>query len=111
MTTPTIARVTRRPAGDGSAPYEPVDATLESWSEERLTFAFRRQGGEPADEWLSTGCAGTRTASVTGGWVALALAVRRLVAKEGLKENPIVRSIAAVSTATSASPAVSGAGS
>lgn len=41
---------------------------------------------------------GTRTASVTGGWVALALAVRRLVAREGLKDNPIVRRVAAVST-------------
>src|SRR5664279_5236224 len=32
---------------------------------------------------------GTRTAAVTGGWVALALAVRRLVAKEKLAKDPM----------------------
>jgi hypothetical protein len=31
---------------------------------------------------------GTRTAAITGGWVALALAVRRLVHKENLKKDP-----------------------
>ena len=40
---------------------------------------------------------GTRTAAITGGWVALALAVRRLGAKEPFKRNPIVRAISAVS--------------
>jgi ribonuclease PH len=40
---------------------------------------------------------GTRTAAITGGWVALALAVRRLVAKEKLKD-PMRRMICAVST-------------
>lgn len=40
---------------------------------------------------------GTRTAAITGGWVALALAVRRLTAKEKLKE-PMRRMICAVST-------------
>lgn len=41
---------------------------------------------------------GTRTAAITGGWVALALAVRRLGKKEPFKKDPIVRAISAVST-------------
>ncbi|MDX2019156.1 MAG: ribonuclease PH [Deltaproteobacteria bacterium] len=41
---------------------------------------------------------GTRTAAITGGWVALALAIRRLQQKESLNKNPVVRAIAAVST-------------
>jgi ribonuclease PH len=41
---------------------------------------------------------GTRTAAITGGWVALALAVRRLAAKEKLGKDPMRRAICAVST-------------
>jgi ribonuclease PH len=40
---------------------------------------------------------GTRTAAITGGWVALALAVRRLVRKESLGKEPICRGICAIS--------------
>ncbi|MCB9140291.1 MAG: ribonuclease PH [Caldilineaceae bacterium] len=40
---------------------------------------------------------GTRTASVTGGYVALALAVKRLMAAGALSENPIRQAVAAVS--------------
>jgi ribonuclease PH len=40
---------------------------------------------------------GTRTASITGGWVALSLACRRLVKKGLLKESPIRSAVAAVS--------------
>jgi ribonuclease PH len=40
---------------------------------------------------------GTRTASITGAWVALALAVRRLLAKGQLVENPLLDPVAAVS--------------
>jgi ribonuclease PH len=40
---------------------------------------------------------GTRTASITGGWVALALACRRLVASGALAKDPIERAVAAVS--------------
>ncbi|MFO0654557.1 MAG: ribonuclease PH [Polyangia bacterium] len=40
---------------------------------------------------------GTRTASITGGYVALALAVKRLMAKGLIRENPLTRAIAAVS--------------
>ena len=40
---------------------------------------------------------GTRTASITGSYVALALAVRQMMAAGKLSENPIVQSVAAVS--------------
>ena len=40
---------------------------------------------------------GTRTASITGGFVALADAMRVLVEKKKVKENPIVSQIAAIS--------------
>jgi ribonuclease PH len=40
---------------------------------------------------------GTRTAAVTGGYVALALAVNRLVARGDLAASPIIHPVAAVS--------------
>lgn len=40
---------------------------------------------------------GTRTAAITGGYVALALACRRLVAQGKLTRSPLVRAVAAVS--------------
>ncbi len=40
---------------------------------------------------------GTRTASITGGYVALAVAVKRLLKQGMLKENPILGNIAAIS--------------
>jgi len=40
---------------------------------------------------------GTRTASITGGFVALADAVKKLVETKKIKENPIVSQIAAIS--------------
>jgi len=40
---------------------------------------------------------GTRTAAITGSWVALALAIRRLGAKKPFAREPLVRSLAAVS--------------
>ncbi|MBQ8036249.1 MAG: ribonuclease PH [Proteobacteria bacterium] len=40
---------------------------------------------------------GTRTASVTGGYVALALAVRKLMQSGALRENPIIHQVAAIS--------------
>ena len=43
------------------------------------------------------GDGGTRTASITGGFVALALAVKKLMADGVLAENPIIHSVAAVS--------------
>jgi ribonuclease PH len=41
--------------------------------------------------------AGTRTASITGGWVALVLAIERLRAKQVIEKSPITGSVAAVS--------------
>jgi ribonuclease PH len=41
---------------------------------------------------------GTRTAAITGGWVALALAIRRLATREKLTGNPLRLAVAAVST-------------
>jgi ribonuclease PH len=40
---------------------------------------------------------GTRTAAITGGWVALALALRRLTKTEKLAHDPLRRGVAAVS--------------
>jgi ribonuclease PH len=40
---------------------------------------------------------GTRTAAITGAYVALALAVRRLMAEGTLKENPLLHAVAATS--------------
>lgn len=40
---------------------------------------------------------GTRTASITGAWVALALAVRKLKEYGALKQSPLMDSVAAVS--------------
>ncbi len=40
---------------------------------------------------------GTRTAAITGGWVALALAVRRLRTQKKLPSEPVQRHVAAVS--------------
>ncbi len=40
---------------------------------------------------------GTRTAAITGSYVALALAVRKLTADGKLKENPLLKAVAAVS--------------
>jgi ribonuclease PH len=40
---------------------------------------------------------GTRTASITGAWIALALACRRLEAQGLVAKNPVVQAVAAVS--------------
>jgi ribonuclease PH len=40
---------------------------------------------------------GTRTAAITGAYVALALAVKTLLAKGQLAENPMLQAVAAVS--------------
>jgi len=41
---------------------------------------------------------GTRTAAITGAFVALSIAIRRLLANGKLAENPILHGVAAVST-------------
>src|SRR5437667_3620165 len=40
---------------------------------------------------------GTRTAAITGSYVALSLAVRKLLADQKLHENPLLKAVAAVS--------------
>ncbi len=40
---------------------------------------------------------GTRTASITGGFVALALAIQKLISTQKLAENPIIEPVAAIS--------------
>src|SRR5438067_6586136 len=40
---------------------------------------------------------GTRTAAITGAYVALSLAARKLIAEEKLKENPLLKAVAGVS--------------
>ncbi|BDU50349.1 ribonuclease PH [Haliovirga abyssi] len=40
---------------------------------------------------------GTRTASITGGYIALALAIDNLMKKNRLKENPLLGNVAAIS--------------
>lgn len=46
---------------------------------------------------------GTRTASITGGYIALALAVKKLMSDEILIENPIISNVAAISVGKIAS--------
>jgi ribonuclease PH len=40
---------------------------------------------------------GTRTAAITGSFVALSLAIKKLIAEKKIPENPILKSVAAVS--------------
>ncbi len=40
---------------------------------------------------------GTRTASITGGYIALEMAIRRLIEQGALSENPLISNVAAVS--------------
>lgn len=40
---------------------------------------------------------GTRTASITGGYVALVLAINKLIAEKKLEESPIIGNVAAIS--------------
>jgi ribonuclease PH len=40
---------------------------------------------------------GTRTAAITGAFVALSLAIKKLIADKKISENPILKSVAAVS--------------
>src|SRR5450432_2907116 len=40
---------------------------------------------------------GTRTAAITGAFVALSLAVKKMIAEKKITENPILKSVAAVS--------------
>jgi ribonuclease PH len=90
----THTRSGRNPGGRGQEIQRLVGRAL------RAAVATRHLG----ERQITVDCdviqadGGTRTAAITGGWVALALAVRRLVAKEGLKKDPMRRAVCAVST-------------
>lgn len=49
---------------------------------------------------------GTRCASITGGWVALSLAMKKLLKEGRIQKNPVIRQIAAVSAGMSGGMAV-----
>lgn len=49
---------------------------------------------------------GTRTAAISGGYVALALCIRKLLKEGVLKENPLKKNIAAISCGISANQAI-----
>ena len=51
---------------------------------------------------------GTRTAAITGAYVALCIAVRRLIAAGKVTENPILHAVAAVSVGHRGQPALAG---
>lgn len=60
----------------------------------------RRQLGErtlTVDCDVLTADGGTRTAAITGGWVALALACARLLATGQIAASPLIRQVAAIS--------------
>jgi ribonuclease PH len=40
---------------------------------------------------------GTRTAAITGAWVAMAIAMRRMVSMKAVKQNPLLDHVAAIS--------------
>ncbi len=49
---------------------------------------------------------GTRTTSITGGYIALALAIKKIMKKGSLKENPLISNVAAISVGIVAGIAV-----
>lgn len=65
----------------------------------RAVIDFQKLG--PRTIWLDCDVieadGGTRTASITGSWIALSLAIRRLLAAGMLTEDPLIGSVAAIS--------------
>jgi ribonuclease PH len=90
----THTRSGRNPGGRGQEIQRLIGRALRSAV--RLSALGTRQITVDCDVIQADG--GTRTAAITGGWVALALAVRRLAAREKLSGDPIRLSVAAVST-------------
>lgn len=90
----THARSGRNPGGRGTEIQRLVGRALRAAVDTRALGP--RQITVDCDVIQADG--GTRTAAITGGWVALALAVRRLRAQAGLAKDPIVRGICAIST-------------
>ena len=90
----THTRSTRNPGGRGQEIQRLIGRALRAAVATKLLG--ERQIIVDCDVLQADG--GTRTAAITGGWVALALAIRRLAAKEKLGKDPMRRAICAVST-------------
>jgi len=90
----THTRSGRNPGGRGHEIQRLIGRALRT--SVRLSALGPRQITVDCDVIQADG--GTRTAAITGGWVALALAVRRLAAREKLTSDPMRLSVAAVST-------------
>jgi ribonuclease PH len=90
----THTRSSRNPGGRGQEIQRLIGRALRAAV--HLPFLGARQITVDCDVIQADG--GTRTAAITGGWVALALAVRRLAAREKLGGNPLRLAVAAVST-------------
>jgi ribonuclease PH len=90
----THTRSGRNPGGRGQEIQRLIGRALRSAV--RLGALGPRQITVDCDVIQADG--GTRTAAITGGWVALALAIRRLAAREKLSSDPLRLAVAAIST-------------
>jgi ribonuclease PH len=90
----THTRSGRNPGGRGQEIQRLIGRALRT--SVRLGALGTRQITVDCDVIQADG--GTRTAAITGGWVALALAIRRLAAREKLTGDPVRLGVAAVST-------------
>src|SRR6185369_5337860 len=90
----THTRSGRNPGGRGQEIQRLIGRALRT--SVRLGALGARQITVDCDVIQADG--GTRTAAITGGWVALALAIRRLGAREKLTGDPMRLGVAAVST-------------
>jgi ribonuclease PH len=90
----THTRSNRNPGGRGQEIQRLIGRALRT--SVRMKDLGSRQITVDCDVIQADG--GTRTAAITGGWVAMALAIRRLAAREKLTGDPLRLSVAAVST-------------
>jgi ribonuclease PH len=90
----THTRSNRNPGGRGQEIQRLIGRALRT--SVRMKELGTRQITVDCDVIQADG--GTRTAAITGGWVAMALAIRRLVVRDKLTVDPLRLSVAAVST-------------
>jgi ribonuclease PH len=90
----THTRSGRNPGGRGQEIQRLIGRALRT--SVKLSALGSRQITVDCDVIQADG--GTRTAAITGGWVAMALAIRRLAAREKLTGEPLRMRVAAVST-------------
>jgi ribonuclease PH len=88
-----IQRETQRPSGRTQEIQRLIGRSLRAIVDTKLLG--ERQIFVDCDVILADG--GTRTASITGAYVALALACRKLVSQGTLKKSPLLSEVAAVS--------------